>query len=70
MTLRVNARHMDRAAYLQALHAVDIEAHAAPHTSHGITLTQPVDVGRLPGFKDGWVSVQDAAAQLAAPLIN
>ena len=70
MTLRVNARHMDRAAYLQALHAVDIEAHAAPHTSHGITLTQPVDVGRLPGFKDGWVSVQDAAAQLAASLIN
>ena len=70
MTLRVNARHMDRAAYLQALHAAGIEAHAALHTSHGITLAQPMDVERLPGFRDGWVSVQDAAAQLAAPLIN
>lgn len=70
MTLRVNARHMDRAAYLQALQAADIAAHAAPHTSHGITLAQPIDVEHLPGFRDGWVSVQDAAAQLAAPLIK
>ena len=54
MTLRVNARHMDRAAYLQALQATGIEAHAAPHTSHGITLAQPMDVERLPGFRDGW----------------
>lgn len=70
MTLRVNARHMDRAAYLQTLQAVGIQADAALHTSHGVTLTQPVDVERLPGFKDGWISVQDAAAQLAAPLLN
>ncbi len=70
MTLRVNARHMDRAAYLQALQAAGIEAYAALHTSHGITLAQPMDVERLPGFRDGWVSVQDAAAQLAAQLIN
>ncbi len=70
MTLRVNARHMDRAAYLLALQAGGIDAHAAPHTSHGITLGQPMDVERLPGFRDGWVSIQDAAAQLAAPLIN
>jgi 16S rRNA C967 or C1407 C5-methylase (RsmB/RsmF family) len=70
MTLRVNAQHMDRTAYLQALHAAGIEARTALHTSHGITLAQPVDVERLPGFQDGWVSVQDAAAQLAAALIN
>lgn len=69
MTLRVNTQKMNRDAYLQALQTAGIEAHAALHTSHGITLAQPMDVERLPGFSDGWVSVQDAAAQLAAPLL-
>jgi 16S rRNA (cytosine967-C5)-methyltransferase len=29
-----------------------------------------MDVHALPGFSDGWVSVQDAAAQLAVPLLQ
>jgi 16S rRNA (cytosine967-C5)-methyltransferase len=35
----------------------------------GIQLDQPRPVQALPGFSEGWVSVQDAAAQLAAPLL-
>ena len=35
----------------------------------GLELAQPVPVQVLPGFADGWVSVQDAAAQQAAPLV-
>ena len=34
-----------------------------------VTLARPVPVGRLPGFAEGVVSVQDAGAQLAAPLL-
>ena len=69
MTLRVNARQQDRAAYQARLAACGIRAVPAPHTEEGLTLEQPVDVDNLPGFDEGAVSVQDAAAQLAAPLL-
>jgi 16S rRNA (cytosine967-C5)-methyltransferase len=36
---------------------------------HAVTLAQPTPVTQLPGFAEGEVSVQDAAAQLAAPLL-
>jgi 16S rRNA (cytosine967-C5)-methyltransferase len=45
------------------------QAVAAPYTQNGVILSQPVPVERLPRFAEGWVSVQDAAAQLAAPLL-
>jgi len=35
-----------------------------------VQLTQPVDVALLPGFVEGQASVQDAAAQLAAGLLQ
>jgi 16S rRNA (cytosine967-C5)-methyltransferase len=35
----------------------------------GLELEQPRPVHALPGFAEGWLSVQDAAAQLAAPLL-
>lgn len=64
MWLRVNAEHATAAAY-QARHAV------AGSTMKGfpqaLRLESPQPVDALPGFPDGQVSVQDAAAQLAAP---
>lgn len=70
MTLRVNARHMDRAAYAELLQAQGLSSRPAPHTDAGLILDHPVAVDRLPGFAQGWVSVQDGAAQLAAPLLD
>ena len=35
-----------------------------------LVLEQPVDVTALPGFSEGEVSVQDAGAQYAAPLLD
>ncbi|OIQ68499.1 ribosomal RNA small subunit methyltransferase B [mine drainage metagenome] len=35
----------------------------------GVVLESACPVQRLPGFAQGWVSVQDSAAQLAAPLL-
>ena len=75
MTLRVNARQTSRAAYLDALTRSGIDACAAKvgvtdaPDGDAIILTNPVPVNALPGFDDGMVSVQDAAAQLAAPLL-
>jgi len=69
MSLRVNQRIVTREAYLAQLEAENIQATAIPETQYGITLTEPVDVLALPGFLEGYVSVQDGAAQLAAPLL-
>ncbi|MDO8767276.1 MAG: 16S rRNA (cytosine(967)-C(5))-methyltransferase RsmB [Burkholderiaceae bacterium] len=67
MTLRVNARRASPSAYLQTLREAGINAVAAG--SWGITLERPRPVQEIPGFADGVVSVQDSAAQLAAPLL-
>ncbi len=43
---------------------------AAAVGAEGITLKRPCAVAQLPEFEDGLVSVQDGAAQLAAPLLD
>jgi 16S rRNA (cytosine967-C5)-methyltransferase len=67
MTLRVNVRRTAVLPYLQTLKEAGLDAIAAG--PFGVTLAQPKPVQDLPGFADGVVSVQDAAAQLAAPLL-
>ena len=70
MTLRVNARHLDADAYVARLAEQGLGARALGGvTPQGVLLDQPQPVQALPGFAQGWVSVQDAAAQLAAPLL-
>jgi len=68
MTLRVNRRHGSAPAYLQRLAEAGLAAALLPGTD-AIVLAQPVPVQQLPGFAEGDVSVQDAAAQRAAPLL-
>jgi 16S rRNA (cytosine967-C5)-methyltransferase len=67
LILRVNARKTTQAQYLRALSAMNIEAE--PVGDHGVVLSGARAVPSLPGFADGLFSVQDAAAQLAAPLL-
>jgi 16S rRNA (cytosine967-C5)-methyltransferase len=67
MTLRVNARRGDAAAYVERLAEAGIAAQAIGR--HTVTLARPCPVAQLPGFADGAVSVQDEAAQRAAPLL-
>lgn len=70
MTLRVNRRRGSRDEYMRMLAAAGLSATPAPHTDEGLILDTPTDVAQLPGFHEGWVSVQDAAAQLAAQLLD
>ena len=70
MILRVNRRHHSRDAYLGLLAERDIAAQASTYSRDGIVLEQACDVHSLPGFAEGWVSVQDEAAQLAADLLD
>ena len=67
MTLRVNTRRTSRADYLAQLAGQGIDAVAIGES--GLCLRQPLPVHRIPGFDAGMVSVQDAAGQMAAPLL-
>ncbi|MDQ6683948.1 MAG: 16S rRNA (cytosine(967)-C(5))-methyltransferase RsmB, partial [Pseudomonadota bacterium] len=69
LTLRVNLRRGSVAAYLQRLAAVGLAARPDADVEGAILLERPVPVQQLPGFVEGAVSVQDASAQRAAPLL-
>lgn len=70
MTLRVNARRTSVADYRQRLADAGQAAEPHPYAVDALVLAQPVDVADLPGFRDGDVSVQDAAAQLAVDVLT
>jgi 16S rRNA (cytosine967-C5)-methyltransferase len=67
MTLLVNVQKTDVAAFQRALAAIDLTA--TPVGASGVQLGRARPVPALPGFSAGECSVQDAAAQLAAPLL-
>ncbi len=67
MVLRISKQKSNPALYQQALAAINIES--KPVGDCGLSLARPMPVSQLPGFADGVVSVQDGAAQMAAPLL-
>ena len=76
MTLRVNARRGSGAAYVHGLAALgraatlmDNPAGQTLGSGQTVVLAQPSPVSQVPGFAEGEVSVQDAAAQRAAVLL-
>jgi 16S rRNA (cytosine967-C5)-methyltransferase len=70
LVLRVDLSRKTREAYLEALAAADIAATPLDWSPAAVRLDRPVAVAQLPGFSEGWVSVQDAGAQLAAKLLD
>ncbi|OXS24238.1 16S rRNA (cytosine(967)-C(5))-methyltransferase RsmB [Pseudomonas rhodesiae] len=70
MILRVNRRHHQRDAYLKLLSDAGLSATPCAYSVDGIVLETATDVRGLPGFAEGWISVQDEAAQLAADLLD
>lgn len=68
LTLRVNQRLTTVEDYqaLLAQHGM-MSARIGPSA---LRLEKPVPVERIPGFQEGMASVQDAAAQLAGPLLD
>ena len=70
MWLRVSRLHHTREDYLQLMAQAGIAAE--PHTEYrdAIRLLAPCAVTDLPGFADGWVTVQDASAQGCVDLLD
>lgn len=70
MWLRANQQHHTSEQYQVLLNEANIDIATIEANSNAIALVKPIDVAKLPGFDDGWVSVQDAAAQQAARLLD
>jgi len=68
LTLRVNLRATTREAVQQAFAEQGIEVKA--FGAAGLVLEVPRPITSLPGYAQGWWSVQDAGAQLAAPMLE
>ena len=67
MTLRVNVRRASRDQVFDAFQGVGVDS--TPVGQAGLVLAEARPVTQLPGFAEGWWSVQDAAAQRAATLL-
>lgn len=69
-SLRLNTRKISRDQYLNLLESAGISAQATTYSPYGITLAQACDPRQLPHFAEGWLSVQDEAAQLSGDLLE
>jgi 16S rRNA (cytosine967-C5)-methyltransferase len=71
LTLRVNQVNSSLSSMESALQASEFIAETRMQrvAESGLQLSRSLPVSQLPGYKEGWFSVQDAAAQLAAPLL-
>jgi len=68
LALRVNVRRASLSEYLEMLARRGVEGEACGGA--GVLLAKPVPAERIPGLAEGRVSVQDAGAQLAVPLLD
>jgi len=68
MTLRVNRRRLSAAQYLARLAERGVKGELVG--AQAILLERPLPIVSIPGFGAGEVSIQDAGAQLAAPLLD
>ncbi|MGB9098081.1 16S rRNA (cytosine(967)-C(5))-methyltransferase RsmB [Erwinia sp.] len=70
MWLRVNRQHHSRDAWLKLLQETGKEAVPHPLHTDALRLETPCPVSQLPGFDQGWVTVQDASAQGCVALLD
>jgi 16S rRNA (cytosine967-C5)-methyltransferase len=70
MWLRANRLRKSRDEVHRLLTEAGIHCDRFDGFPDALRLARPMSVDRLPGFSEGWISVQDAAAQLVAPLLD
>jgi len=68
--LRINRQKADEATLLSQLETAGFEVQKHPFAADAISITPAAPVAKIPGFANGWLSVQDPAAQLARDLIS
>jgi 16S rRNA (cytosine967-C5)-methyltransferase len=68
--MRLDLSKFTRENYTHLLQEKGLEYITSKYVKTGIGLVKPVAVEEIPGFKEGYVSIQDFGAQLAAPLLD
>lgn len=68
--LRINRQKADEETLFEQLKTAGFEVQKHPFAADAISITPAAPVARIPGFANGWLSVQDPAAQLARDLIK
>lgn len=68
--LRINIQKTTPDAYVSCLQEQGLTAFPDPKLPSAIAIEKAGDVTNLPGFLEGWVSVQDRSAQFAAVLLD
>jgi 16S rRNA (cytosine967-C5)-methyltransferase len=70
LVLRVDRSRIARDAYLEELRAGRLSGEALEWTADAVRLRQAVPAAAIPGLAEGRVSIQDAGAQRAGPLLE
>jgi 16S rRNA (cytosine967-C5)-methyltransferase len=70
LVLRIDRSRVEMDVYLAELAQMGCPAHACGWAPCALVVDEPRPVEAIPGFREGRVSVQDAGAQLAAPLLD
>lgn len=71
LDVRVNPLQTHRTEVQSAFEAHHIPCEPIAHVSQGLRLLEHIgDLAQLPGYAEGWWSVQDASAQLVALLVD
>ena len=69
--LRINKLKIDSDSFLKLLHENKINAEPINKLNNGITLkSNPRSIKNLPGYEDGFWTIQDRSSQWVAPLLN
>ncbi|UXY11412.1 16S rRNA (cytosine(967)-C(5))-methyltransferase RsmB [Kosakonia sp. ML.JS2a] len=69
MWLRVNRQHHTRDSWLALLEETGLHGFTHPDYPDAVRLETAAPVAALPGFTEGWVTVQDASAQGCIPFL-
>ena len=70
MTLRVDLKQRTREQQIDIMREQNIQAELHSQIESAIVLEKPCPVAKIDGFESGIVSVQDAATQIAAELLD
>lgn len=70
LSIRVNTQKISTEDYKILLSQQSIACMPIAHTASGLIIEYSKDIQALPGFEQGYFSVQDGASQMVAPLLQ
>ncbi len=70
LTARINLNRVNLQDAISKMDTQELRAEPCEYSSLGLNILGSTDVTSLPGFEEGWLSIQDEAAQLSSSLLG